>query len=726
MTPTWNEMSWPASRLGHALEALARRCGLTVRGSGLEAPPQALTAAQAEGMGSWIEAAADWLGLEAEPVQTPYGEVGEMLARAGPALLRLPREGNAEARFLALVGSRRRQRLVLLTPDSTVEVESAAVQALLCRNVEKLVTGALERMLTTTKLVGSRRHAARSALMRQLLRPARIGDCWLLRSAGGAALAEQARAARLPRTLFTLLGVHAIEYTLWLLSWWLLGWMALQGRMESGWLLAWALLLIAIVPCRLIVTNLAGGLSLSAGIILKRGLLAGALRLESDTVRREGAGRLLGRVIESEVVETAALQGAFLGVTAIVELLIATLVLAAGAGGWLHVLMLLGAVLVTFLLGLGYLRQRRRWTEQRLDMTDDLVERMLGHRTRLAQESPDRWHVGEDEALEQYLAASAKLDGTGTALQVLVPRGWFLVAILGLMPAFVWGGASPAALAVAVGGILLATRALRQLTEGLEHVTAAVVAWERVRPLMQRATAAEAPGHPRFAVTPAAPVIPTEQVSRNGMAAKAARPPVLEARDLVFRYRERGQPALQGVALSVACGDRILLEGPSGGGKSTLAALLSGGRTPSSGLLLLDGLDRNTLGAQAWRRRVVLVPQFHDNHILMGSFAFNVLLGRGWPPQPRDLEDAERVCRALDLGPLLDRMPAGLQQPVGETGWQLSHGEKSRVYIARALLQRPEVLILDESFASLDPQTLRHTLTAVLATAPALVVIAHP
>lgn len=110
----------------------------------------------------------------------------------------------------------------------------------------------------------------------------------------------------------------------------------------------------------------------------------------------------------------------------------------------------------------------------------------------------------------------------------------------------------------------------------------------------------------------------------------------------------------------------------------------------------------------------------------MGTFAFNVLMGRGWPPNQKDLEAAERVCRALGLGPLLDRMPAGLQQMVGETGWQLSHGERGRLYIARALLQHAELVILDESFAALDPQTLRSTLRYLLDSAPTLMVIAHP
>jgi ATP-binding cassette subfamily B protein len=71
-------------------------------------------------------------------------------------------------------------------------------------------------------------------------------------------------------------------------------------------------------------------------------------------------------------------------------------------------------------------------------------------------------------------------------------------------------------------------------------------------------------------------------------------------------------------------------------------------------------------------------------------------------------------------------MPVGLQQMVGETGWQLSHGEKSRLFIARALLQNADLVVLDESFAALDPQTLGRALRAVLARARTLLVIAHP
>ena len=71
-------------------------------------------------------------------------------------------------------------------------------------------------------------------------------------------------------------------------------------------------------------------------------------------------------------------------------------------------------------------------------------------------------------------------------------------------------------------------------------------------------------------------------------------------------------------------------------------------------------------------------------------------------------------------------MPSGLQQIVGETGWQLSNGERSRLYIARALLQNADLVIFDESFSALDPENLRRAINCSPTYAPTLLVISHP
>lgn len=85
-----------------------------------------------------------------------------------------------------------------------------------------------------------------------------------------------------------------------------------------------------------------------------------------------------------------------------------------------------------------------------------------------------------------------------------------------------------------------------------------------------------------------------------------------------------------------------------------------------------------------------------------------------------------RGVSSVGLSHLLDRMPAGLMQMVGETGWQLSHGERSRLFIARALLQNSEMVVLDESFAALDPDNLRRYVDCVVNHSKTLLVVAHP
>ncbi|MDX1606593.1 MAG: ATP-binding cassette domain-containing protein, partial [Candidatus Competibacterales bacterium] len=309
-----------------------------------------------------------------------------------------------------------------------------------------------------------------------------------------------------------------------------------------------------------------------------------------------------------------------------------------------------------------------------------------------------------------YLQLSQTVDGALIRIGGLVQRGWLLLGLLGLTYPLLTGPPSPALIAISLGGILLASQAFAQMAIGVESLVGVLSAWRQVGPLFRAAT--------RHASVP-----PEEPVTEDDTAGHRA---LLLGRELVFRYRDYGTPVLQGCDLRIARGDRLLLEGPSGGGKSTLAAVLAGLREPTSGLLLLRGLDRRTLGTAAWRRRVVAAPQFHDNYVLTETLAFNLLMGRGWPPTADDLEEAEAVCRELGLGELLERMPSGLQQMVGESGWQLSHGERSRLYIARALLQRAELVVLDESFAALDPVNLERALRCVLRRAPTLLVIAHP
>lgn len=697
---------WPLASAGVALEALARAAGMKMRDvPSVRAPGGALEGQEA--LSRWLVAAGQYLDLEVESVSAPYPEVPELLLRAGPALLRIPGEGGG---LLALVGRRGRQLEVLGPSLRPTRLPVSTLADALCAPLMAPHAMTVERLLSAASIAGPRQDQVRRTLLRQLLTGTQVEGCWLLRLPPSAALTPQLRAAGVLRAAGALVASHAVEYALLLAAWTTLGLGALSGGLEAGWLAAWALLLLTAIPFRMLTVAAQGRLSLGFGGVLKRRLLTGALRLGPEEVRHEGAGQLLGRVIESEAVEALALSGGLLALISVVELGMAGWVLAQGSGGLAHVGLL--ALWIAMACGLTavVLRARSRWTNSRLSLTHDLVERMVGHRTRLAQQAPERWHDGEDEALARYHRDARDMDQWTATVSALLPRGWTLVGLLGLAPSFI-ANSDPLALAIGVGGVMLSLSALGTLSGGISTLGGAWIAWRQVAGLYAAAARPEVQASPSLLF-----------LGESGAGSGA----VVEAHDLRFRYQDRGEPVLRGCSLTIQKGDRVLLEGPSGGGKSTLASLLVGLRAPGSGLLLLSGLDRATLGASGWRRRVSAAPQFHENHVLTGTFAFNLLMGRAWPPDPGDMEEAAQLCEALGLGPLLVRMPAGLQQMVGETGWQLSHGEKSRLYLARALLQRADLVVLDESFAALDPENLALALRATLERAPALVVIAHP
>jgi ATP-binding cassette, subfamily B, bacterial len=693
---------WPAAELDHALGLLLRHAGLAADLGAIPPPP---AAPDDDSVERWLSAAAAPLELEAEPLDASYADAPAMLAGCAPALVRIQGEDGA-ARFLALV-RRGRGGVRVLGPDRRARTISiATLRAALCGPLERAALPDVERVLERAGVPSRRRTRAAAVLLAERLGPQRIAGVWMLRPRPGAPLRALAADAGVRGLAPRLAAVHALQYALWAGAWALLAAGALSGRVDGGRLAGWALALMTAVPLRALSIWWQGVLGMRAGAALKRRLLDGALRLRPDEVRHQGAGRFLGTVIESEAMESLALSGGIAAALGAVELALAFAVLAGGAGGWMHAMSLIAWLCVVGAMAARYGRLRARWTAARLEMTHGLVERMTGYRTRLAQQDPARMHRGEEEELERYLGLSAAMDRTAAHLPVLAARGWLLVGLAGVVPAFVRGG-DAAGVAVALGGVLLAWQSLGRLGAALLQLPDAAVAWTRVGPLFRAAARREAAG----------------AWEAGGGADEGES--VLEAAGVAFAH-PGGPAVLDGVSLTLRRGDRVLLEGPSGAGKSTLASVLSGLREPDAGSLLLGGLDRWTVGAAEWRRRVAAAPQFHENHVLTGTLAFNLLMGRRWPAPPADLAEAEALCRELGLGPLLDRMPSGMMQMVGEGGWQLSHGERSRVYLARALLQGGDAVVLDESFAALDPETLSVAWRVASARAPALLVIAHP
>lgn len=523
----------------------------------------------------------------------------------------------------------------------------------------------------------------------------------------GSAFGLQLQAAGWWKRLSAAVAAHALAYVLGLTAWALMGRAALEGRWDVGWFWGWAILLSVTIALETSVAWWQGWLAISFGGLLKQRLLAGSLEIDTDTIRHQGIGQLLSRVLESDSLESLSLSGGAAAILSSVELVAAAVVLSMGASPLITTSVFVVWLIVVSLVAWRYARRRGEWMHQRNQLTHGLIEKMSGHRTRIAQQPAALWHEREDEDLVRYLRTSASMDRVHAWLTAVGPRGWLTLGMAAVGVAFATGSAPPVSIAIATGGVLLGYQALRRFVFGVGQLAGAWQAWEMVRDLFEAAAKSE-----------------TRQTDHG--AGMASSDTVMDVRDVSYAYPGRDRPAVVECSLQIRAGDRLLLEGASGGGKSTFGAILAGLRRPSSGLLLAGGLDPATAGAHGWRRRVATAPQYHENHILAAPLQFNLLMGRNWPPSPEDMIEALAVCRELGLGPLLERMPAGLSEMVGDTGWQLSQGERSRVFLARAILQDTPLVILDESFAALDPETLEQCLECVLRRVPSLLVIAHP
>lgn len=200
---------------------------------------------------------------------------------------------------------------------------------------------------------------------------------------------------------------YAAIYGLWALSWTLFGRGLLDGRLQGGWLVAWALLLATLVPLRGLATFWAGTIAIETAAALKQRLMVGTLATDPDAMRAEGLGQLLGRVFASEAVESLALGGGFVAMFSLIEIVLAGGVLTAGAAGGWHALALVCWLGFAVPLARSWAKARADWCARRLSMTHGLVERMLGHATRLAQQSPDCGLDQEDRELARYVLNSA-------------------------------------------------------------------------------------------------------------------------------------------------------------------------------------------------------------------------------------------------------------------------------------------------------------------------------
>jgi ATP-binding cassette subfamily B protein len=172
--------------------------------------------------------------------------------------------------------------------------------------------------------------------------------------------------------------------------------------------------------------------------------------------------------------------------------------------------------------------------------------------------------------------------------------------------------------------------------------------------------------------------------------------------NVTFRYGGAEAPAiLDGVSFEAAPNKKIAIVGRSGSGKTTLIKCLAGLMEPTDGEIYYDGIELSRLNYRELRRNIGFVLQ--ENHLFDDTIARNIAFGEQEP----DADAVMWAARAANAHEFIERLPLGYDTKIGESGMSLSGGQKQRIAIARALYQRPPILVFDEATSALDSESER-------------------
>ena len=166
--------------------------------------------------------------------------------------------------------------------------------------------------------------------------------------------------------------------------------------------------------------------------------------------------------------------------------------------------------------------------------------------------------------------------------------------------------------------------------------------------------------------------------------------------DVTYKYDDGRSFVLGPVNLTLTPGQTIGLVGESGSGKSSIAKLILGFLIPDSGTININGKDIAELSSSQYRKKIGYVQQ--DIYLFNDTILNNIILDKSC----YDLNDVQHVCKLVDIHGFIEQLPNGYQTVIVENAIRLSGGQKQRIALARAIIRKPEILILDEATSSLD------------------------
>jgi ABC-type bacteriocin transporter len=277
--------------------------------------------------------------------------------------------------------------------------------------------------------------------------------------------------------------------------------------------------------------------------------------------------------------------------------------------------------------------------------------------------------------LSNFLVALSNLL-TGAASVVVVWMGTILVVKADLT-------VGQLVFLYSVTGIFLAP--FDSLARSINSIQQAVIATERLAEFNE--------------LTPESALAPAE-LAKNSTSKN------LEFRSVFFSYRH-GYSVLCDINFEVHLGETIAIMGETGSGKSSLAYLIAGFYAPTEGCILLDGMDIHSLNKRELRRNIGFV--FQDPGLMSGTVRQNIVLGRSSATE-HEVQAAAQLAKAHDF---IVGLPRAYNYEVGDGGVALSTGQRQRIAIARALLRKPGILILDEATSNLDSETERAVMDAL-------------